>query len=919
MMTRKVLLALLPLLLLVACPGPEPEEDAATGGRDAGLADRSATDQQAPADSTALPDTALPDTAMLDDAGEADAEEADAGEADAATTDASGVAYEVGGSITGLTGTLILQLNGAGDLSLSADGPFTFGIQVGDGSDYAITVKQGSSGQICHITNRSGNVSGTPVTDVSISCHALASEGRIASYSTVNMFAHSDGSLWQWGDKAYGVGLETYFARSYIAARAATPSQVHAVAAGNLSFTVLDSQGQVWAWGLNGSGQCGDGTTDERIEPAVIAGLPSITRMVKGSGFVLALDSSGQVWVWGSNGSGQLGLDSTNICGGFNCLTPQQLSGLPVIVDLAAGFSHSLLLDASGQIWASGENGDGQLGLGGSNDRDVFEQVLGIEGTGLLEGVVAVSAGARRSMAILGDGRVALWGSSASTPRWVTTADGADLDGVVAVANYDHMLALRHDGGLWAWGINTYGQIGDGSTSTRSRPVRVEGLPAIDAIATGRNCSFAVSGDQAWAWGHADAGRLGTGQGRLISTRPTRVQGIGGGNESSTGALVVAGKDSLLVLDDAGGLWAAGVSTTVGRSEELDYHVLVPVEVPASLTFSHVVIDEDHALALDSNGEVWAWGHNTYGALGDGSFEERLRPVKVPGLSAISAIAVGRNHSLALGAGGVVYSWGDDFNGSLGRDTTETCGSRSCSSTPTLVPGLSGVKRIAAHEDSSMALASDDTVWTWGANAYGLLGTGDISSSSAVTPVQVRNFDDSAALASVRLIEMGGAHAFAVDGSGKLWGWGRCDDGRLVGACGSLSFTALPVEIDTTDFADSVAEIATTEHTLTRLADGSVLVWGANSVGELGRGDTTGSAIPLSLLDSSGLAPMANAISVAAGRMASAMASRAFSAAVTSDGAIWAWGNNDSGQLGNGRRNAITLPARVLMGDAPLP
>jgi alpha-tubulin suppressor-like RCC1 family protein len=355
-------------------------------------------------------------------------------------------------------------------------------------------------------------------------------------------------------------------------------SVVAAIAAGYDRSFAVQSDGRVWAWGLNNTGQLGDGSTTNRTVPVQVSGLAGAVTIAGDSSFYyvhnLALKSDGTVWAWGSNTSGQLGDGSTT-----GRLTPVQVSELMGAAAIAGGFSHSLALKSDGTVWAWGDNNYGQLGDGSATQRKTPVQVSG------LTGVVAVAGGDIHSLALKSDGTVWAWGANYSgtlgdgtTTNRTTPVEVSGLTGVVAIAGYyAHSLALKSDGTVWAWGLNEDGQLGDGSTTDRWTPVQVNGLVGVAAIAVGFGHSLAVKRDgTVWAWGRNSNGQLGDGT-TTDRWTPAQVSDL-------TGITAVAG----------------------------GYY---------------------HSLALKSDGSVWAWGRNAWGGLGDGTTTNRLTPVRVSGFA----------------------------------------------------------------------------------------------------------------------------------------------------------------------------------------------------------------------------------------------------------------------------------------------
>ncbi len=213
---------------------------------------------------------------------------------------------------------------------------------------------------------------------------------------------------------------------------------VTAIAGGHYHSLALKTDGTVWAWGYNGHGQLGDGTTTNRSTPVQV--LTGVTAIAGGDHHSLAVKTDGTVWAWGFNQYGELG-DAP-----VSNRSPVQVKGLTGVTALAAGDHHSLALKTDGTIWALGRNDNyGQLGDGTKTNN--------------------------------------------STPVQVK-----DLAGVTAIAaDDDHSLAVKTDGTAWAWGDNEYGQLGDGTTTNRSVPVQVKSLTGVTAIAAGTNHSLAAN------------------------------------------------------------------------------------------------------------------------------------------------------------------------------------------------------------------------------------------------------------------------------------------------------------------------------------------------------------------------------------------------------------------------------------------
>jgi hypothetical protein len=279
------------------------------------------------------------------------------------------------------------------------------------------------------------------------------------------------------------------------------------------------------------------------------------------------------------------------------------------------------------------------------------------------------------------------------------------ITGATAVAGGTlHSLALKTDGTVWAWGWNDFGQLGDGTTLLRRRPVQVVGLTGVKAIAAGPYASMALKTDgTVWAWGWNGFGQLGDG---TTTDRRAPVQVAGLRNVISISTHMV---HSLAVTSD-GTAWSWGWNGFGLHGNGTNWERHVPGPVLGLTGVTSVAAGYFHSLAVRADGTVWAWGWNAQGQLGDGSTTDRWLPTRVPGLTGATAVAAGYNHSVAL-VGGVAWSWGWNAFRQLGRN------SPSFSATPLSISGP-GVTAIAAGGYHTVAI-TPLYVATWGWDGNG--------------------------------------------------------------------------------------------------------------------------------------------------------------------------------------------------------
>ncbi len=327
----------------------------------------------------------------------------------------------------------------------------------------------------------------------------------------------SQGEVWAWGDNREGqLGLDEQANLHEGAVSVPTLTQlndVEAVAYGALHSLVIRLVGEVWAWGYNETGQLGLGDNESRITPTLIPTLHDVTGIACGEYHSLAIDSRGRVWSWGSNNEGQLGL------GNFKWKnTPTLIPNLPRAVTITCGHHHSLMIDELGNGWAWGRNSDGQLGLGLTTQKvNEPRRITSV--------VNLVSLAAAENSSLFLDNQGQVWRADHSSPNQTVTLI-PELQLIVAISTGStHSLALDEQGQLWSWGYNTVGQVGFGQVGNSYSPTILK--KNIKDMICGFYHSLALDDDdQLWAWGDNSHGQLGLGDANNRLTTPTLVEGL---------------------------------------------------------------------------------------------------------------------------------------------------------------------------------------------------------------------------------------------------------------------------------------------------------------------------------------------------------------------------------------------------------
>ena len=786
----------------------------------------------------------------------------------------------------------------------------------------------------------------------------------------------------------------------------------------------LTSDGRIYAWGRNTSGELGIGTTLARSNVPIAVkttGTPmdgKVVKQVEGGGryegsHSIALASDGTVYTWGLNQYGQLGNNTTT-----NSRSPiaVQVAGTPLagktIVQIAAGADHSLALDSDGALYAWGSNAYGQLGNGTTTNSSVPVAVK-IAGTPLAgKTIVQIAAGANHNMVLTSDGAVYTWGwnyhgqlgnntkTNSNTIVAVQTISTpiAGKKIVKIAAGQGHSLALTDDGMVYAWGRNDTGQLGNNATTDAMLPVAVTvtGTPmsnkTIVEIASGARHSLAIdSSGKVYAWGHNGSGQLGNNS-TVNALTPVAVQAPADKNIIQvSGSGWLGASSSALTSNGAVYSWGRGFDGQLGDGTNNDSSVPVIttinlVDTPSTPT--HVMAKPGDTTAIISwqapivsggqnitgyvlqyqavgasswttiNVAAAATSHTITGLTNDQTYRIRLaakttagtgdfsnvvlvtphaKPVITNISPAIGPVAGGQNvtitgtnfmpkgkkivqtansngYSLALSADGTVYTWGRNEYGQLGNGVTAT-NSPVPVAVKTAGTPMEGktIVQISAKVWYALALASDGTVYSWGFNSWGQLGNGTSgTANNASAPVAVKTAGTPMEGKTIVQVAAGATHSLALATDGTIYAWGKNEYGQL--GNDSTTNSPVPVAVKTAgtpmDGKTIIQIHAGYEHSLALASDGTVYAWGRNNSGQLGKNDATDAHIPAAVQTLG--TPMAGKVIV------QLAAGNSQSMALASDGTVYTWGWNQYGQLGNGTTTNSRIPVAVVTTGTPL-
>ena len=443
--------------------------------------------------------------------------------------------------------------------------------------------------------------------------------------------------------------------------------------------------------------------------------------------------------------------------------------------------------------------------------------------------------------------------------------------GITAVSGGygSHSLALDSRGRVWAWGSNSYGQLGfdTGDMSSTDKPAVVKGVDVQATFIRSNTYKSAAgtAGGTTYIWGNFNTENI-----QLQYNVPTAM---------SWGIVkdIAIGSEELLILTADGKvfIWNAELPEPAAVTGLSDITAVSVSSVP------NWTSSATHYLALDGSGRVWAWGSNNSGQLGDGTTVDRSSPSLVPGLAGVTAVAARARHSLAL-TDASLYGWGSTDSGSTGKIWNKKF----------LEPVAFGTNGKIGGESPLLFFAgiSSTVVYTDSGYLYGIGGTSDCPVcgylDGCMTDPAVFALENTAAAA---VCSLGYASAWNGDraenfslmlmNDGRLYGFGDNASGQM--GNGATGWISVPEDTGLSGFKSIAVGGG---FVIAAETGGTVKAWGEGSTGQLGDGTGTDSLVPVNVTGLSGIT------SVAAGNQ--------FSLACKDDGTVWGWGSSSYGQIG---------------------
>ncbi|MBR0375237.1 MAG: hypothetical protein IJH59_01630, partial [Firmicutes bacterium] len=766
------------------------------------------------------------------------------------------------------------------------------------------------------------------------------------------------------------------------------------ISAGENHYLGLTSKGEVIAWGYNGYGQLGNNTTGDTtdipvkvVNPSNTGNIANIVEISAGDNYSVLSDVDGNVYTFGYNGNERLGVGSA-----YTKPTKVDIPGKMELVS-ASENGHTLISDWDGYVYSVGLNSDGQLGLGDYEQKNRFKMVgefqieanpskvvlevgqsidieLAIGGAFNLkdktfDDVTIDKRIANKTIAKIVDNTITgrsigktvltasyegIVGNSGASQRFYRNVEIEVIpEGAVCVPKVQNGnkfgVALRADGTVWTWGINSNGQLGQGNTIKSNEPVQVEFDEVIKDISVGNSHVLALSeSGKVYAFGYCGNGQIGYGS--WADALEPKIVVDSNDRQLKDIVRIEAGTNVSFAITSKGVAygWGNGYGLTAQKINAQDvvditskYYLDGKGDVYSFDTGERISevglvaeLDEgtDHTVMLTVNQEAYAIGDNTFGQLGNmNNNPSTVTPVALRKdidnlFDNIKEVKAGDRFTIIVTNDGKIYTVGINNNNELGIENTQIQDRNTIEQTTTIEDAIF----VDAGYGFASTITSNGTVYTWGLGTSGQLG--NRRNLSSVEPVMVGDYIVRTTTNHVTLgvneekyvegyvdyfnvfthSEIGITYASKDRSIATLRApepneestrrFGIRIKGNKIGTTivtasqdDSTNMGVIQVEVIDSNTGIEPNVVTNGTHTVSLRVDGKVFTWGDNTYGQLGLGTTkpTDEPTEVKFPTEEGEAEV-QIVQIAVGEN--------HTVALDSQGYVWVWGRNNYYQLG---------------------
>lgn len=706
------------------------------------------------------------------------------------------------------------------------------------------------------------------------------SSDLIATGQFHSLSVHTDGTLWGWGSNVEGqLGLGSLISSD-------NPSKVEndndwsTVSVGDNFSMVIKDNGSLWAMGKNDFGELGDGSTSSKNTPTQVGSDSDWESVSCGQNHVLALKTDGTLWSWGRNDWGQLGLGNTS-----NQSSPIQIGSDSDWVHISTSSESSFALKTDGTMWSWGRNGfdNGVLGYSSASDVITSPQQIGNDSDWK-----EVEAGYRHALATKTNGTLWAWGinqfgqigNGTYSYQKLPNQIGSDTDWGKANCGHMHSFAIKDNGTLWTWGNNAFGQSNPSTTGNNNTPQQFNSDENWLAISGGETHTVSMKDDLTLrTWGNNYNGQLGGGT--YIWNIPTPLETQLDDNANS----IFSGGHHSIAKDSNGQLWYWGFNNFSNYfTLNIHYSANKPILISNDSDWNIIKSGNNFNAMIKNDGTLWVWGNNDKGQLGNGedglsSFEEE--PIQVLDGTTWSNLSCGSRFVMAIRSDGTLWAWGENVDLGNGTNIDD-------SNVPIQISSDTDWSEVACGDEHALLIKNDGSLWSWGINNNGSLGNGSMFTPNLV-PTRIGTDND------WQSISAGNNHSLAIRNNGTLWSWG-------IGPLGYTSSSQLTPRQVGNDTNWGQVDASNGDFSLGIKTNGTLWSWGNNTFGQLGDTTFNNRMTPVQIGSDT------NWEFVSGGAI--------HSTALKTDGTVWSWGSNSRGQLGV-RNSIIEIDLSTLSVNIP--
>lgn len=695
----------------------------------------------------------------------------------------------------------------------------------------------------------------------------------IAAGGQFGLVVKQDGTLWGVGNNFDGqLGLEGGSEVLKYAQESSKATDWKSVS-GGLDFSVaIKTDGTLWSSGNNSMGQLGTGNFDSSmVFVQEKSGAQDWASVACGKDYALAIKTDGTLWGVGDNSIGQLGVGAVT----DQVVFVEEIGLARDWASVGTGKDFTMAVDNNGKLWASGDNGRGQLGIGPTPVQlDDFTQV------GTDTDWDSVACGDDFSFAIKTDkvvystgnndeGQLSLHNNISQNTFQIALEEKADYKMSASGTNFSMIIKL--DGTLWGTGVNTNGQLGNNTTTDADEYVQAGTDTDWEFVACGSNFSVAIKSDgKLYASGQNAKGQLGDGTNtqRLVFTQES--------SSATDWSTVACGSEFAIALKDGKTLYGTGENSDgqLGAGDTSNKNAYTQ-ESGGDTDWILIDTGAFHTIAVKDATTIWGAGLNDENQLliGDEGSKNEFTQGYLPVNDSLKSITISLSglFSAIVKSDGTLWGAGSNLHGQLGLGTNIST---------SIYKQESGNDTdwasVKAGENHLMALKDDGTLWGTGLNTSGQLGVGSFTTVNTFTQESSSSTWDS--------VDVTDTSTLAIDDNNQLFAVGFAAGGVLSRYNDLSSINSFQHAYELAD--NIITSSAGDDHLMFIKEDGTLWGVGKNNSGQLGIGNTV-TPQRLAIQESS---KGTDWVDVRCGTE--------FSVALKNDGTLWGVGKRDAGQYG---------------------